>query len=183
MCTYIHIFLWMSVVIQVFTKLVGHFRAQIVWKISSSLQFVVRMAQLPAKNPFRINNKNALKQNQKSSYSFRPIYIVSRIFGQMPFSIEFDSNGVIHRPTVNRLDAFWFSLSIIAFTFFMYPSFKYYTSRQNFNSISPISYVNNFCLFGSNSMLSISAIILDMFFRFKFVNIFKEITIFDQKAS
>lgn len=151
-------------------------------KLEIDKKNMVEIPQLLIKNPFRINHKNASQQNRNSFYSFRPVYIISRIFGQMPFSIVYNSNGTIFRPAVNKLDGLWFPLSIIVFVFSMYPSFKYFTSIENFESISTVSFVGNFCIFGCSSLLGFS-IVLDMCIRFRFVDVFKKIAIFDQRVS
>lgn len=141
------------------------------------------MAQSPRKNPFLITTENASKQVSHCSHSFyRPIYIVSRIFGLMPFSIAYHSNGVIYRPVVNKLDALWFLLAMATFISFIYLSFEFFISGEHANLLTAVSFVGTFFVFGFNVIVCLLAINLDMCFRFKFVNIFKKITTFDRKV-
>lgn len=141
------------------------------------------MPQLPLKNPFQIYTKNSTRPNCTFSCGFRPIYIVSRVFGQMPFSIEFDSNGVIHRPAIKMLDALWFLISIICYICITYFAFDYFRSDGSFNPLLTFSYVGNNFVFGICIINGLLAIVLDMCFRFVFVDAFKKIIVFDQKAS
>lgn len=134
-------------------------------------------------NSFRINTEHAPKHNFDLLHSYRPIYIVLRIFGLMPFSIVFDSNGDIHRPVVRKLDALWFLISMVAFNCFMYFSFKYFNSEENIKPLSTTSFVGNACVYGISSTICLLSLVLDMCFRFKFVNIFKKITIFDKQVN
>lgn len=147
------------------------------------------MPQPAVKNPFRINSisslnaENASKQNFTYSRSYRPIYIVSRVLGLMPFSIVIDSSGVILRPAVYTLDALWFLISTIVYICIMYFSFEYFYSEDNFKPISAISLVGNSCIYGINLILCLLAIVFDMLFRFKFVDVFKKFDTFDKEAS
>lgn len=63
-----------------------------------------------AKSDVRTNNINhrAAWQKDTFAYCFRPIHIVSRAFGLMPFSITFDSNGEIQKSNVSKFDVLWF---------------------------------------------------------------------------
>lgn len=130
----------------------------------------------------RFHTENASKQIYTFSHSYQPIYIVSRIFGLMPFSIELDSNGVIQRPAINKLDALWFLVSMIAYICIMYFSFEFFHSEKNVYTLTTISYVGSFLVFRISLILCLLAIILDMCFRFNFVDMFKKIAMFDQKV-
>lgn len=142
------------------------------------------MSKFPLENRFCIGIENASEQKFNSSQSFfQPIYIVSHLFGQMPFSIIYHSNGDIHRSTIKKLDAIWFLFSMLAFTCIVFSSIKFYNSKDVSNYVSTISFAGNSFVFGICSILGFLAIILDMCFRFEFIDILKKITTFDGKAS
>lgn len=46
------------------------------------------------------------------AHSFKPVYILCRIFGFMPFSIAYDSNGEIQTARIRVVDLIWFIISI-----------------------------------------------------------------------
>lgn len=140
------------------------------------------MEQSSVANHFRITTGNASKQNFSLMHSYRPIYIVSRTFGQMPFSITYHSNGDIHRPVITKLDALWFLLSLSAIICFAYFGFLLFDLKEVFGSLSPISAVGNFSICCISAMLDLIAIIWDMYYRFIFVDMFRNIAMFDQKV-
>ena len=118
---------------------------------------------------------------QKFNSSFRPIYIVSRIFGQMPFSIAYHSNGEIRRPVAKKFDAVWFVVSISVFIYYMFRLSKSFNMKKRFTTeILHVvdTFVSEIVLFHG-----FLAIILDMCNRFKLVDIFKMMIIFDKKAN
>lgn len=144
------------------------------------------MAQSSLENPFHITTKSASKQNFNSLHSYyRPIYVVSRIFGQLPFSFQFESNGNIHRPVIKMLDALWFLLSMSALICFMYFSFEYFNYGQKSADLFGIrtSFVGTNLIAGTGLILGLLTIVLDMCNRFKLVDIFKKIYSFDQRVS
>lgn len=46
------------------------------------------------------------------AHSFKPVYILCRIFGFMPFTIAYDSNGAIQSARIGVIDFMWFLISI-----------------------------------------------------------------------
>lgn len=136
----------------------------------------------PYENQIQIDIKRNSKQMCNFSHSFRPIYIVSRIFGHMPFSIIYHSNGEIERPVVNKLDVMW---SIIAFTLYIYAVFiasNWVHTQQEYNILPNISISVDAFVFGSLLILGLVAIVFDMYHRLKFVHIVKNFIIFDKKV-
>lgn len=141
------------------------------------------MVQFRLETQFQDTTGDASKQNSVMIRSYRPVYIVSRIFGQMPFSIAYHSNGDIHRPVVKKLDALWFLLSMIAFICIIYLLIKFVNTDEIFNNLSPISFMGNYAIFVISSFYGLLAIISDMCFRSKIVDIFKKIDTFDKEVS
>lgn len=94
---------------------------------TSFYPFAMKMPNFPnPKNDVRVNDVNRRASWQKDSfaYCFRPVYIVSRIFGLMPFSITFGSNGEIRKSNVSKFDVFWFVVWLCLLLFGVFFSLK-----------------------------------------------------------
>lgn len=125
------------------------------------------------------------KDNSKKlhfEYTFRPIYYISRVFGQMPFSFVRDSNGEIQVSKVGILDGIWCIVSILMYSGMAY---SVYCSIE----IPQDPSVNSSTLLkGDNLSILIEFILclfmigVDMFNRSKLVNILKDFTIFDEQV-
>lgn len=139
------------------------------------------MLQFPVANQLQITNEYDSNIEFDFSHSFRPTYVVSRIFGQLPFSIVYHPNGDVHRPVINKLDALWFLVSISVFFYIMFSTFEFINMEEN--SIKTFTDLCYIFVFVTSSTLGLSSIVFDMCFRFKFVDNFKRMAIFDKKAS
>lgn len=140
------------------------------------------MTQPSPGNLFTIATENASKKNFAPARSFRAVYIVSRIFGQMPFSIAYHLNGDVHRAVIKKLDVFWFLLSIITLIYIMYFSMTFFEVSEIFNNLSSVSLVGNYVCFLINSFCGLSAIVYDMCLRSVFVDVFQKLITFDREA-
>lgn len=57
--------------------------------------------------------KNGISSKKLTfAHSFKPVYILCRIFGFMPFTIAYDSNGAIQTAQIGVADIMWFIISI-----------------------------------------------------------------------
>lgn len=139
------------------------------------------MAQGSIESQLNIKIKNALNAKCSFVHSFRPIYIVSRIFGQMPFSIAYNANGAIDRPVVHKLDVVWFVIAISVFTWDIYHYLKRLIMCQK--CVWEVISVTPKFIYTIERFLGLLAIILDMCYRFKLFDVFKKIIIFDKRAS
>lgn len=116
------------------------------------------------------------------AYSLKPMYILSRIFGFMPFSIIFDSNGAIQRARIKKLDFLWFITSIGIYLLSSY-HFLTYSARNR------IPKGRATLVYGTRSIvifrkgLNCLNITMDMHNRFRLVEILKRINTFDEEAS
>lgn len=52
--------------------------------------------------------KKAFPKETDFVKSIRPIYYFSRVFGFLPFSIEFDSKGEVQNARISAFDFLWF---------------------------------------------------------------------------
>lgn len=115
------------------------------------------------------------------AYSFRPVYYLSRVFGLMPFSIEYDLNDRPQLPRVKRLDAMWFAIAICLYLSMAYVSYQ----KLNLPQDSSVPYI----LFLGEHLFQILDLVygaliigLDMCNRYKLVNILKKLILFDEEV-
>lgn len=111
----------------------------------------------------------------------RPVYIVSRIFGLMPFTLHHHANGHIDRSSVGLFDIFWF-IGAIAINLTMI----YYTVLS---LLEPSFTLESSILQDGSRVLSICAMVmivlsiaLDMFNRKRLVKILKDLTAYDKNV-
>lgn len=120
------------------------------------------------------------------AHSFQPIYILSRIFGLMPFTIVFDSNDKIQTARVKVIDLIWFTIAIGIYLcsithfplagqhIFLYILVPDSTLTLAFGTKSIVIFRRLF------NCLSIG---MEMCNRFKLIEILKNINTFDEKVS
>lgn len=113
--------------------------------------------------------------------AFRPIYYFSRIFGRMPFTIVHNSNGEIQRPRITAFDIIWLFISLCVYsvalisnqmwkdTYVAWKRNKIFIISNNVYALLEVG----FCLIG---------IIMDLFNRYKIVQVLNKFTIFDKKV-
>lgn len=117
------------------------------------------------------------------AYAFRPIYLVSRAFGLLPFSIVYHPNGDILNVRVSRLDGIWFGISLCLYLFGIYSSLLYISHSPNLKlnaRILNIAYGSSYVL---GFIFGFLSVILDMRNRFQLIGIIKKFIIFDKEAS
>lgn len=121
-------------------------------------------------------------KNESFTNTLRPFYIISRMFGLLPFSIKFDANGEIQDARVSAFDLLWFAISICVYLF-MAVAFNLQMMEI------PPDYKVSFILYFGDMLLSLSGlifgpieIIMDMCNRFKLVSIIRKLTAFDKEV-
>lgn len=136
------------------------------------------MAQSSANN-IQLNNVKKIHRSIDFIHSFRPFYYFARIFGYLPFTILYDSNDSIYRPTITVFDSLWFIISICLQIFVVILSVP----------ISQISHTTSLILNDSGRLMLIVSlafgvviIAMDMYHRFKFVHIFNEFNKIDDEV-
>lgn len=155
----------------------------VIWKtLFDSIQSVVEMAQSSVENQFKITIGKVPILKFDFTYSFRPIYILSRIFGQMSFSIIYYPNGEIQRPEVSKFDAVWFVISLGLNFYAAYCIFVLFKTQEDSNFLPKISLFSVISIFILLLLLNLLACVSDICNRFKFMDILKKITLFDKKV-
>lgn len=119
--------------------------------------------------------------NMNSAYSYRPIYYFSRIFGLMPFSIIYSSDGRAQKPRVSVFDGLWFVISICIYILMAVISYKNIILPTNSNS-SYLMILGDYVLLILGLFIGALTIGMDMCNRFKIVDILKMFDTFDNKV-
>lgn len=70
---------------------------------------MTKISYLKSNHHLNTINRQASWSNDTFAHCFRPIYIFSRAFGLMPFSIICQSNGGVRESKVTKFDALWFA--------------------------------------------------------------------------
>lgn len=111
--------------------------------------------------------------------SFKPVYFILRLLGLRPFSIVYDSNGEAQQPKITIIDGIWFIISMGLYVLMAYSTEG--IDRKEFpveGFVYILGYI--FTIFGL--FCSILTIVVDMCNRFKFVEILRNITVFDKEV-
>lgn len=140
-----------------------------------ALTSIVHQSNPPAK-------KNHSKEDT-FAYGFRPIYLFSRFFGLMPFSIIYDSTGEALKPSISRLACFWLVILISIHTLMFITVFKAIEIPTGQFEYSPILYVGDAILFLMQLVCTILLFGLNIRNRFEFIDILKMFVEFDKEAS
>lgn len=112
--------------------------------------------------------------------SFRPIYYFSRLFGLLPWSINYDSKRQVQGPRLRVFDVLWFLMFICGYLLMAYNSYHRMTVNQN--SVTVL-------IFGGHMhvilkfIFGISAMGMDLCNRHKIVYILKMFNDFDKNVS
>lgn len=139
--------------------------------------------QIAYKNQVQVDNQRAAVQRPNFAYSFRPIYLVSRIFGLMPFSIAYYPNGDIDKPKIGIVDGLWFAISLCVYIFGIYKASDYTGYNETNTRMCLVSAIGFTICFELGLVFGCLSIVFDMGNRFKLIDIIREFTIYDQEAS
>lgn len=126
--------------------------------------------------------RNHLRKNRLDFYDcVRPIYVMNRIFGLLPFTVDFDSDGNIERARVGTFDLIWF----ISFTA-IYMAIQSLVDSStkgasDFESSVLLIFDRLFWIVGCTKMFM--AIILDMLNRHRFIKLLKNFLVFDKNVN
>lgn len=122
-----------------------------------------------------------LLKNIDFCYNVRPIQFYSRIFGLIPFSIVRGANGEILEPRVKLFDFLWF---IVAICFYLWLSVAHVRALETQqNPTHTILLLGDFILIASGIAFGAVVVVMDMFNRFRIVDILRKFTIFDKRVS
>lgn len=129
------------------------------------------------------NQQKVMKmRNLSFGYVFRPIYYFSRLFGFMPFTIEFTPNGDILRIQVTKFDIIYFVVTIFVYSLSFYLFLNFMVISKNRPTPATIAELIIQLLVSLNVIFGIITTGLDMHNRHQFFAITKEFILFDTQA-
>lgn len=140
--------------------------------------------------PSVVDKVKITEQDDESSYFqrldfafiYRPVYFASRVFGLMPFSINYDSNGVVQGPKVRIFDIVWFITSICLYMCFIHQTIQTITSFKSPDSSIYLIWIGNEILLMFGLVFGVITICTDMFNRYRIVDIVKSFNTFDNEV-
>lgn len=118
-------------------------------------------------------------QHINFSHSFRPIYYFSRVFGLMPFSITYDSNGEAQCSRIRIFDGIWFVISMLIYSSSVYCIVLRFEKQSSSTFVVIVG--NTFLLM--SIIYGVGAVAMDMYNRFKFFEIVKSFSVFDKQVN
>lgn len=122
-------------------------------------------------------------QSGTVAHCFRPIYIVSRVFGLMPFSITFQSNGEVQKSNVSKIDISWFVTSLCLLIFGIFLVVRTVIVQPSDPEVfSIINALGDTGILMTGLIVGSLSIVLDLCNRHKWINIVKRITLSDKEA-
>lgn len=137
---------------------------------------------LNAVNHYRIVSNEDRWRKIDFAYAFLPIYYFSRMFGLMPFTLNYNSRGEIQAPQVRRFDAIWFGVSISIYLMAAVTNFLSVALPKEMTTISFALYFGHNVLFIQSLLVGAISIGLDLFNRYKLVAILKAFIAFDKEV-
>lgn len=132
---------------------------------------------------FKNNGRDFLAKQMDFLSSFKPIYYFSRLLGLMPFKIVCNLNGEFRVPRVGKLDGIWFIAAICVYLSLTFFVCQHIDLNMNLSRSENVLVHGNHLRIASNLICDAIAICMDMWNRFKLVNLFKKVLVFDKKVS
>lgn len=105
--------------------------------------------------------KNIPLKKMTFSYSLRPIYYFSRIFGLLPFTIVYDTNGDVYEARVTCFDILWFIISVCLYLLLALFSYTNIQLPEGPN-VSPILVLGDYVLLITGLLYGAIIIVFDM---------------------
>lgn len=127
----------------------------------------------------RIRSNQAPKKSVNLFDCVRPMHLICRIFGMLPFKILHSSRGDILGHHIGPIDLIWLIVSIglcFSGTFYFYRILS--TSARRNNLMAILDRYNVFI----DIALMLFTIIVDMVHRHRFIQILKQFIEFDRKV-
>lgn len=77
------------------------------------MEFPLSLLKLETPPPTQFGAENQTKKPLTFYHSIQPVYSISRIFGLLPFTVRYSSNGYMDKAKVRFFDIIWFIFMII----------------------------------------------------------------------
>lgn len=112
--------------------------------------------------------------------AFRPIYIIDRIIGMFPFSVNFDQSLILNKPFISKVDVVLFILHISVYTGFAV--FNIVTNLGEYDKLSTVLEIGNRVVLIGGISSGIGVVVIDLLNRNNVCTIFQKLEIFDREV-
>lgn len=129
-------------------------------------------------SPTPLTTNDQQRSRHNFYYCFQPIFIISRIFGLLPFTIHSDLRGNIERVKIGALNVLWLVISIV-FNMILMCIMKY-SSRNKLDFGSPVLYLADQLIWISGFLIMVISMALDVFNRNRLLKILRNLIAFDK---
>lgn len=143
---------------------------------------IIKMVQCSDNDELKLGEKTTNSKNSNFVFSIRPIHYISRVCGLMPFSIIQNSNGEVQEPRISTFDGLWFSISICIYLAMTYIFYQHARISTDPNTKSYFLVLGDYMLYIAVMIYGILVRGMDMFNRFKLVDILRKFTEFDKEV-
>lgn len=124
------------------------------------------------------------KQQETGQLNFydclKPLHMISKVFGLLPFTIHLSPNGWIERADIGVFNAAWFIFSIAINLVFAY--FAQISPRGNANAESAVAVFTDRFVWILQLLMCLSSIILCMLNRNRYLRILRQFIVFDKNV-
>lgn len=142
---------------------------------------VIKMVQSKVDDRIESLRKQDQIRKLNFAFSFQPIHYISRVYGLMPFSFTYDSDGDLYGVKIWPLDYLWFVVSICLYTLLTLVPYKYLAVKQDPNIPFVLIFTDHMLLM--LGLISGAFIIsFDIYNRCKFVDVINHFNVFDKEA-
>lgn len=136
---------------------------------------MVKMVQPSANVQKRINEKEDQTNNLNFAYSFRPVYYILRFLSLMPFTITYDLNGEVQKCAVTKFDVLWIGIPLSMYLLMT----SYMEILTHLPPVLLLGTELGILIFTHNLL----TILVNMYNRYRFIDILKKITNFDKEVT
>lgn len=111
---------------------------------------------------------------------FRPMYIITRIFGLFPFSVNLANPFVLNQPSLSKVDILIIILHISVYAFYTF--LNIYTNTQKYVQLPSVLENGNRVALTGGIFLGIVAVFNDLLNRKNVWNIFQKLEFIDREV-
>lgn len=107
------------------------------------------------------------------------IYVIARVFGFLPFSVEYNEKQKISKVHVTILDVFWFIFAIAIYAMVIVSSAVHHYAKASFSGIEILATI---LITIEGGLIAIISIVMDMFNRKRIFRIMIKLNEFDEEV-
>lgn len=110
------------------------------------------------------------------------IYVIARVFGFLPFSVEYNEKKRINKVHVTILDVLWFIITITIYALIISSSAVIHYYNNELLSMSNIEILATILITIEGGVIAIISIVMDMFNRKRVLKIMLKLNEFDDEV-